>query len=1175
MKKLLLSFTLLLAVAGMTLAQDIYTAGYYTVSGQKKAAVYKNGEKIHESAAGNYDNTSTAVAVDPATGDVYWTRCNQNWGDVYKNGNSYLSQPGNSHNYLHDLYWYPVSSGSLISAGYRVGSDDKHYASIWRGSNTTPIHSPSYEDGYESEAHGVVAVKTSSTGFTVYYCGYRNASEGGSPRATVWAGDVLLYTLETDNSYAYDIAYFNGSIYTVGTVTENGATKLRVWRDDDELYTLVDSNANSRTSISIDAGDVYVTAYDGVNPDKVWKNGNEVYSTNSDFFAVAANSSGVYCAGKVSSAGTIWKDGNAIYTVSNCEQLNAICLGPEVCQDEDIRPLPFHEGFENGDTDWACWTKLDVDNANYTPNGYYSSFWDRKGTRYGDYQPHTGSYCAGHHYNYNGTEAQEGWLISPRLFLQPGRSETTLSFYTKEVAPAYMEYEGVWISTTNTSPSSFTEVWSQTSGESSWRRVDIDLQAYQGQAVYIAFKYTGTDAHSWVIDDISVTEEFNPCGETPVPFSETFDSNIGICWYNLDVDMSGGNKCWQYNTTEHCAYHPWGQQNTPQEGWLISKSIVLTSGTSHTLTFSEKCSSSGTNMKNSVLVSTSIYGGPNTNDFTEVWTDNSSFPGSWTTRTIDLTDYAGQTVYIAFKYEGTYAHNWYIDNISVEAAAPEYNVQVESNNLNWGTVTGGGTFPQGTSITISAQPNPGYEFLRWYKNDWPVSEDPDYTFTVNESAIYMAFFGEASVTYYTITTEVNPEGAGTVEGGNTYPAGATAYLTATANPGWQFSHWNDGITTNPRSVVVDGDATYTANFLQESYTLTVEASPAEGGTVTGGGPYHYGDMATLTATPNEGYTFVSWNDGITQSTRTVSVTGNATYTAIFSAAGVNSYTITVKSNNAFLGTVSGSGTYPEGSVITISAEASHQAHFVKWDDGNTDNPRSITVTQDATYTAEFAANQNYSITVESADPSMGTATGGGTFAEGTVITISAMPFDGFYFVGWNDGNAENPRNITVTQNATYKALFSQNAVVTYIVTVMCNSDQGSVIGNGTYAEGTNITIAAIPNSGFEFDKWNDDNTQNPRQVTVNGNLVFVAFFKGTGINDNEGRLMALYPNPANDHIRIEGLEANSEVHIYNMCGALVRVVNASSNDEIGIGDLPAGLYLVRCGNVSLRFVKTL
>ena len=56
-------------------------------------------------------------------------------------------------------------------------------------------------------------------------------------------------------------------------------------------------------------------------------------------------------------------------------------------------------------------------------------------------------------------------------------------------------------------------------------------------------------------------------------------------------------------------------------------------------------------------------------------------------------------------------------------------------------------------------------------------------------------------------------------------------------------------------------------------------------------------------------------------------------------------------------------------------------------------------------------------------------------------------------------------------------------------------------------------------------------------------------------------------------IRIEGLEADSVVQIYNALGELVKTVKAEANGEIDIIELAKGLYLVRCGAATLRFVK--
>ena len=65
------------------------------------------------------------------------------------------------------------------------------------------------------------------------------------------------------------------------------------------------------------------------------------------------------------------------------------------------------------------------------------------------------------------------------------------------------------------------------------------------------------------------------------------------------------------------------------------------------------------------------------------------------------------------------------------------------------------------------------------------------------------------------------------------------------------------------------------------------------------------------------------------------------------------FTITATSNDANMGTVAGSGVYKKGTIVHLEAMPATGCQFEKWDDGNTDNPRTITVTSDANYTAVF------------------------------------------------------------------------------------------------------------------------------------------------------------------------------------------------------------------------------
>ena len=70
--------------------------------------------------------------------------------------------------------------------------------------------------------------------------------------------------------------------------------------------------------------------------------------------------------------------------------------------------------------------------------------------------------------------------------------------------------------------------------------------------------------------------------------------------------------------------------------------------------------------------------------------------------------------------------------------------------------------------------------------------------------------------------------------------------------------------------------------------------------------------------------------------------------------GVTLHTVTANATDETMGYVIGAGEYPQGSTATLVAVPFGQNYFMRWNDGNTDNPRTITVTGDMTFTAEFA-----------------------------------------------------------------------------------------------------------------------------------------------------------------------------------------------------------------------------
>ena len=188
---------------------------------------------------------------------------------------------------------------------------------------------------------------------------------------------------------------------------------------------------------------------------------------------------------------------------------------------------------------------------------------------------------------------------------------------------------------------------------------------------------------------------------------------------------------------------------------------------------------------------------------------------------------------------------------------------------------------------------------------------------------------------YTITTLANPVEGGTVTGGNTYAQGAQCTLVATANEGYTFVNWTVAtlpVSTQPSiTFQVTGNAEYVANFQPQTFEVTATASPAEGGTVTGGNTYAQGTQCTLTATANTGYDFINWTkDGTEVSnskTYTFVVTEAADYVANFELHRYDITAVTDPVNSGYI-TMVGDNTY--GSSITITVEPAENFVFDYW-----------------------------------------------------------------------------------------------------------------------------------------------------------------------------------------------------------------------------------------------------
>ena len=118
-------------------------------------------------------------------------------------------------------------------------------------------------------------------------------------------------------------------------------------------------------------------------------------------------------------------------------------------------------------------------------------------------------------------------------------------------------------------------------------------------------------------------------------------------------------------------------------------------------------------------------------------------------------------------------------------------------------------------------------------------------------------------------------------GSGTYDYGTHVSISATAADGYRFRAWNDGNTYPIRTVVVEGNETYTAYFDAIEYQVEVRPNNTICGSTTGSGTYSYMDEVTATATPAAGFVFDHWSDGSTENPYVFNVTHNITLIAVF------------------------------------------------------------------------------------------------------------------------------------------------------------------------------------------------------------------------------------------------------------------------------------------------------
>lgn len=502
--------------------------------------------------------------------------------------------------------------------------------------------------------------------------------------------------------------------------------------------------------------------------------------------------------------------------------------------------LPLNETFGTNSGTRNCWTIIDGNNDGSTWTTLYNGndmgmmlSFSYDNTTYTDITPND-------------------WLVTPKLHTTTGSSVTM----TWDAAAAddtyYAEHYGVYVSTTNTDTNSFTLVNEWTLTSSSTESMNLDLSAYAGQDIYVAFRHFNcTGQYVLLIDNVNIYEGVYVPDTLTVTVA-TMDATMGT------TNPAPGT--YQYAETETVLL-----AGVPNSGYHFTGWVYTTDGVNNDTLSADYITvqfPASLFMSTGSVTFTALFEAGNPDSTTVTYAVNNATMGTTIPAPGTYTAYVGSAVQAEAVANNGYAlEAWILDiamNGTVAQSDTLYSYDSEfANPMNFGTI------PQsfadaGATITITAV------------------FGIDTTGTPDE--------------VFTLITAVNDATMGTITpapGTHTYVAGDSVVFDFTAAEGYTIGSVDMTMsfmgmtlmdTTLPGlyAMAMAQEPLYADDFLgmtmsltinfvadtnsSDVFTLVTAVNDATMGTMTpapGTYTYNAGDVVNFTVTPNEGYAFES------------------------------------------------------------------------------------------------------------------------------------------------------------------------------------------------------------------------------------------------------------------------------------------------------------------------------
>jgi len=193
----------------------------------------------------------------------------------------------------------------------------------------------------------------------------------------------------------------------------------------------------------------------------------------------------------------------------------------------------------------------------------------------------------------------------------------------------------------------------------------------------------------------------------------------------------------------------------------------------------------------------------------------------------------------------------------------------------------------------------------------------------------------------------------------------------------------------------------------------------------------------------------------------------------------------------------------------------------------------------------------------------------------TPFTNRAITLQTSSFSDWTISDGNNTLPVTLT-NFTGKR--TENANQLSWTTASEINNNGFELQRSTNGE-TFETIAFVKGNGttnekqqYSFtDLYNSNAYYRLKQVDFDGKFEYSKSIY-LAVDGSELKL-ALFPNPVQNEVNIEGLVNATTGTIYNMHGAVVKTISLEPNTSVDVSDLKQGLYTIQIEGINLKFLK--